>query len=266
MPRTKIVQHPNEFPFDDHQKDLLLIADLPSRRTDHDHLLLREAKRILRVARAIESLARLVVLREWDRVFLIVGARVFMRFPADDLLAAEREDIGEVASYLADFNRWRDARQLLVVHGEALEGAEPFEGEERADFEAARATLAEFRSRLSRSGDCLDDLFSQWVRARAFVHPFDLMAGVPEGACTQSIMPAKMKILATLTPEAIGPDVKPDPRHDVRACVPSLWITTVTGRRYLVRCNAGDPPIKRGQYLIFCRSAETLVRQWRLVP
>lgn len=266
MTKTTIVEVLNEKDLKSQRRDLIYIGDANSGRADDKEVNRAQAKNLIRIARAIALLARLTLMRKWDRVFLIVQNRVFMRFPDGGLLSEAREDMSAIVTLLEDFNRWKDARLLLVVRALALQDVEQPEVEAGGDISAAREVLAEFRARGAPSGESLDSIFSEWVTARARVNEFWLTAGEPEGDAVCARMPPKMSIIPPDVSTIGGPVEDEEARHDVVAFANYFLIQTPTGDLYLIKRPPGSEPIPQGAVIKFSAHAKRPIRRWQLVP
>jgi hypothetical protein len=266
MTKTTIVEVLNEKDLKSQHRDLIYIGDANSGRADDKEVSRAQAKNLIRIARAIALLARLTLMRKWDRVFLIVQNRVLMRFPDGGLLSEARQDMSAIVTLLEDFNRWTDARLLLVVRALALQDVEQPGIELGEDISAARETLAKFRARKAPSGESLDSIFGEWVTARARVNEFWLTAGKPEGEAARARMPPKMSIIPPDVSTIVGPVEGQEPRHDVVAFANYFLIQTPTGDLYLIKRQPGSKPIPQGAVIKFSAHAKRPIRRWQLVP
>ena len=265
MQKTTIVEVLSATDLKSQHRDLIYIGDANSGRADDKEVNRAQAKNLIRIARAIALLARLALMRQWDRVFLIVQNKVFMRFPDGGLLSETREDMSAIVSLLEDFTHWTDARLLLVVRALALHDVEQPGIELDGEISAARETLAGFRARKAPSGESLDSIFNEWVTARARVNEFWLTAGKPEGATVHARMPPKMSIISPDVSTIVGPVGGEEARHDVVACAKYFLIQTPTGDLYLIKRQPGDKPIPEGAAITFAAHAKRPIRRWQLV-
>ena len=266
MQKTTIVEVLSATDLKSQHRDLIYIGDANSGRADEKEVNRAQAKNLIRIARAIAMLARLTLMRQWDRVFLIVQNRVFMRFPDGGLLSEAREDMSAIVTLLEDFNRWKGARMLLVVRALALHDVEQPDVDADREISAARETLAGFRGRKAPSGESLDSIFNEWVTARARVNEFWLTAGKPEGATVHAPMPPKMSIVPPDVSTIVGPVEGEEARHDVVAFANYFLIQTPTGDLYLIKRQPGSKPIPQGAVIKFSAHAKRPIRHWQLVP
>ena len=264
MAKRTITELKDEANLTGQRQDLLHIATQSPEDAAASRIGRADAKRILRLARALAALCMLWLMREWDPAFLIVGRRVFMQFPARGLLVNDLSDVADIIDCLEQFSRWRDA---MLVRAGAI-GEEQPEGQQDATYErieAANETIRDFMEQRAPSGETKHEVFLEWAEAKARMERWELLAADVEGRAVRSYMPPKMMLHPGPQNRDHGHPVLNDPGKEALSIEEHLLVTGADGNRYLLKINTESLSIKVGSTIAFPKGTDTNVRRWQLV-
>lgn len=263
MKRQKLTEHLSTRDLEEQAGNLLQIAEFDPEKMKEERALRTDLDRIARDAIVISRLLMMIFNRGWDRMFHLLGNRVFLRFPEADLL----HQVQGVMYYLRRYQEWVGAR--LVLAARVLREDEETDGANRPenDIDDARAAIREIRAEAGPNGDSLDAIFVAWTQRCALVRRQQL--GISTALGNESIeveIPAKPQIASALELKFDGDSpVHDHPQRKIKSSRDYWLITTVMGRRFLVPLDLVPAGVPVGAIISYCRKNSVAIRQWSIL-
>jgi hypothetical protein len=259
MANQRIIEIASRALLKEHPREFLHIASLPTQVAPGARIARSQAAAVLRVGHAIADFALNWSMCRWDKNFHFLGSMVFIRFPRNDLLAADAPGSDDAVVGLRDFDRWQTA---WVIMNEGMREALLQRPAERMTEEDATETITKFRSEKAPSGESKHATFLQWAADHARVDGYEWMAHTIDGDGLASWMPPKMLLRRRGGPNPGGTPVQRDERYVVRARRMVRLITGVGQARFLLADRPGAPVPGRHDIFRYPLDARKAVKRW----
>lgn len=260
MKRRKLTEHLSVRELEEQAGNLLQIAELDPEKMKEGRALRTDIDRIARNAIAISRLLMMIFNRGWDRMFHLLGNKVFLQFPEADLL----HQVQGVMYYLSRYQEWVGAR--LVLAARVLREDDETGGTNRCenDIDDARAAIREIRAEAGPNGDSLDAIFVAWTRrcARARRQQLEISTALGNESIEVEI-PAKPQIASALELRFDGDSpVHEHPQRKIKSSGDYWLVTTVMGRRFLIPVDLVPAGVPAGAIISYRRRHSVTIRQW----
>jgi len=249
----------------DQQADLLVIAELDLERLSERRMRRADIGRVLVCARAVALLVRILLQRQWDRMYYVVGSRVLLRFGSTDLLGHLRAPVHTVINQLAHFPRWVDARAALIARGVDANAISEDERARDPKVTSALTYLAWIQNQYDRNGRSLNEVFIEWATQIARVHPIKVTVGVVDGSTLRLSLPPRTQLFAPTQAWPSLPHAAPTTINKILSLKEYRWVKTSTGAHLLVPRDAKSEEIREGTRIGYSTDALRPLRSWFLL-
>lgn len=260
MKHRKLTGHLSDRELEEQAGDLLQIAEIDPEKMKEWRALRVDLRRIAREAVVISRLLLMLFNRRWDRMFRLLGNKVFLRFPEGDLL----HQVQDVMYYLRCYQKWVGARLVLAARvlgeDEGANGANQHEN----DIDDARAEIREMRAEAGPNGDSLDATFVAWTQRCALARRQRLKVSMAIGNESVEVeIPAKPQIMPAFELRFDGDSSAHEhPQRKIKSSRDYWLVTTVMGRRFLIPVDLVPAGVPVGAMISYCRKHSVTVRQW----
>lgn len=272
MRQHLLISHFSVDAFAGKENDILCIGSLDANHASAGRGTGGEYRSILRSAVAAACLVEMILQRQWDHIFHIIGTQVFIQFKNEDLLERHQRPAADVIPYLIEFDEW--IRALLDVHarGVALQQERDAVAKTAAspsiastELEAALLVIDRLRQRHLEDGRSMHEIYLTWVRRLARMEKFQVAVCALDGTPAAVTMPSRSRLpdAASTRP---GPDIsmRSRPGYKVIAYEDGWLIVTSSNEKYLISRKLLPNGLPEGATFRFNMEERIPMRGWCL--